>query len=758
MRNQGIFFLSIAIIAALANGRANADTLPPPIIPQCVGVNIHFTGAPARDLDGLASAGFGWIRMDFVWEAVEKARGRYDFTAYDQLLEGLTARHIKPLFILDYGNKLYQDGSPRSPEAQAAFARFAAAVATHYKGKPVLWEIWNEPNGGFWKPNADAEEYGRLALVTAQAIKQADPRATVLAPGTAGIPLGFLEHVFQMGLLKYIDAVSLHPYRGPLDTPETAASEYRAVRLLIHRYAPKGRQIALVASEWGYSSVNVTEERQAQYLTREWLSNLAEGIRLSIWYDWHDDGTDPKEGEHHFGTVRYDYTPKPAFLAAQSLIQALRGFSFVKRLPLASDNDYVLLFADGPVVKLAAWTTGDDHAVVLHSGLRLTLTGSPQYLPLGKDAALQTAASWTASPKDWFTSSVEPTKILLSWHSRDGKPHRVRFGVQATTPAGLLSSVTKQEQRVTQNWQTAWHPFTAAFGRVPLRLKFTITVDGVKQPYAQESALSPSDPLILTATPLADDRFQVQIDNPAGTEFAGRLSVISGGHRRNLPVRLPRGMTHLTQDVPGRPQAASAWSLSDMHGLVVAGLPARRFAAFPDILPSLKLVVDGDLKLPTTVVASLAAGPSPGTAALRASYQFAPGWSFWRAAPSPVFPVPGRLAGMGLWVNGDGSGNMIRARFRDATGQTFQAESSDMTWSGWRFVSFRLIPSPEERLSLSHWGGADDGQVHFPVQIDTLFLLDSLAGAHRSQGAVSLAQPYGIYEGEANSLAPPAKR
>jgi len=124
----------------------------------------------------------------------------------------------------------------------------------------------------------------------------------------------------------------------------------------------------------GYSSVNVTEERQAQYLTREWLSNLAEGIRLSIWYDWHDDGTDPKEGEHHFGTVRYDYTPKPAFLAAQALTQSLRGFAFVKRLPPASDNDYLLLFADGPVVKLAAWTTGDGHAVVVHSGLPLPLS------------------------------------------------------------------------------------------------------------------------------------------------------------------------------------------------------------------------------------------------------------------------------------------------------------------------------------------------------------------------------------------------
>ncbi|MDQ2800331.1 MAG: cellulase family glycosylhydrolase, partial [Armatimonadota bacterium] len=184
-------------LALLLSSAARPDSLPPPIIPQCVGVNIHFTGAPARDLDGLQSGGFGWIRMDFAWDSIEKVKGQYDFSAYDTLVAGLAARHIKPLFILDYGNTLYQTGAPRSPEAQAAFARFAAAAVTHYKGKPILWEIWNEPNGGFWPPGANVLEYRQLAFETARAIKQADPNATVIAPGTSGIPLDFLESVFQ---------------------------------------------------------------------------------------------------------------------------------------------------------------------------------------------------------------------------------------------------------------------------------------------------------------------------------------------------------------------------------------------------------------------------------------------------------------------------------------------------------------------------------------------------------------------------------
>lgn len=62
------------------------DSLPPPVVPQCVGVNIHFTGTPTRDLDGLKQGGFGWIRMDFVWSEVEKVKGQYDFSAYDTLV------------------------------------------------------------------------------------------------------------------------------------------------------------------------------------------------------------------------------------------------------------------------------------------------------------------------------------------------------------------------------------------------------------------------------------------------------------------------------------------------------------------------------------------------------------------------------------------------------------------------------------------------------------------------------------------------
>jgi hypothetical protein len=43
----------------------------------------------------------------------------------------------------------------------------------------------------------------------------------------------------------------------------------------------------------------------------------------------------------------------------------------------------------------------------------------------------------------------------------------------------------------------------------------------------------------------------------------------------------------------------------------------------------------------------------------------------------------------------------------------------------------------------SHWGGANDGIVHYPIRIDTLFLLDG--DRHPTQGTIYLSEPAMIY-------------
>ena len=171
--------------------------------------------------------------------------------------------------------------------------------------------------------------------------------------------------------MEYWDAVSVHPYRQT--PPETVLPEYEKLAELIAKYAPKGKQIPIISGEWGYSAAwqNYDEERQGKYLPRQWLTNIAAGVPLSIWYDWHDDGPNPKEPEHHFGMVAYPYhkdrnpvyDPKPAYVAAKTLCQVLEGYTFVGHVifPDANlENCFALRFEKNSKIAIAAWCSEDE--------------------------------------------------------------------------------------------------------------------------------------------------------------------------------------------------------------------------------------------------------------------------------------------------------------------------------------------------------------------------------------------------------------
>ena len=215
-------------------------------------------------------------------------------------------------------------------------------------------------------------------------------------------------------MLEYLDAVSVHPYRSAQTPPETAASDYQKLRTLIERYAPPSKkdQIPILSGEWGYAThkKGVSLETQAAFAARQQLSNLLNGVPLSIWYDWKNDGPDPNENEHNFGTVMPDLKPKPAYGAIQTLTRELSGYCIARRVAVPSDKDYVLLCTNkAGARKLAAWTLVEPHPASLEIRLKgqkhltvvdgngerflpridsgrlsLELTSAPQYVTLGK--------------------------------------------------------------------------------------------------------------------------------------------------------------------------------------------------------------------------------------------------------------------------------------------------------------------------------------------------------------------------------------
>ncbi len=402
-------------VLCLTSVGSRAAEIPQLIIPAGVGVNIHFVTGHESDLDLIAAAGFKFIRMDFAWGGIERKKGEYDWAGYEHLLANLDRRGIRALFILDYSNSLYEENnaSPQHPESVAAYARWAATAVKHFQGRHIIWEIWNEPNISFWKPKPDAHQYATLCLATCKAMRDADPEVTIIAPASSGFPWEFFETLFRAGALEQLDAVSVHPYREYKRGPETAGADYCRLRELMDRYAPETKKgkMPILSGEWGYAThqKGVSLETQAAFAARQQLSNQLLGVPLSIWYDWKNDGTDPNDAEHNFGTVTPDLTPKPSYKAIQMLTHELDGYRVMRRLTLESDKDYVLLClkADGSE-KLAAWTTGEAHEISVQirhpyekvlriikgtapgfpkklerGALKLELTPLPQYVDLG---------------------------------------------------------------------------------------------------------------------------------------------------------------------------------------------------------------------------------------------------------------------------------------------------------------------------------------------------------------------------------------
>jgi hypothetical protein len=365
-------------------------------VPAGLGVNTHFFRGNEQDWKMITEAGLAIFRTDVAWARCERSPDQYDFGEYDRFVNELERRGIWLIWVIDYGNPLY--GAPgitggnsaiHTDAARQASARFCAAIAERYAGKKIIWELWNEPNlGKFWGPKADVDEYMAWCKTVVPPMRRADPKVSIVGPALSRFDFIFLEACFKRGLLTLVDGVTVHPYRGNLAglpgasqtiarkgghcDPETVLRDYARLRRLIARYAPAGKGIPVLNGEWGYSTTHVDPAQQGKYLSREWLTDLMCGVPVSIWYDWHDDGRDPADPEHNFGIVTRDYKPKPAYLAAKTLIGRLRGYEPVARIDVGSPHDFVLALRKGDAYALAIWTTRQPHEIELPTAITVS--------------------------------------------------------------------------------------------------------------------------------------------------------------------------------------------------------------------------------------------------------------------------------------------------------------------------------------------------------------------------------------------------
>jgi len=777
----------VAIFCLLSAGGLSASEFPPLIFPAGVGVNIHFVRGHERDLDLIAAAGFKFIRMDFNWEFTEREKGVYDWSAYDELTDNLEKRNIRPLYIIGYTNSVYDQPvvsksaetgkekryipAPQNTESITAFANWAAAATKHFKGRHVVWEIWNEPDGSSWKPKVDVKQYVALALAASRAMRAEDPQATIIAPAATGSRGPFLENALASGLLEYIDGVSIHPYRHRDIPPETVNVDFMRVRRLIERYAPPSRKsLPVISGECGYAThtKGVTLDVQAAFIARQQLYNVLNGVPISIWYDWMNDGDKPDYNEHNFGITSADLTPKPSYVAVQTLNAQLSGFHIAHRLHTDSDSDFVLLLVnDSGVQKLVAWTLRNSHSITYDAGvsaadvaavdgqgkqleikdtvgslLAIDLQSAPQYITLKQPSRkLSASASWSlGTPVPALITGGDKTGVGFSVRVKNpfSKPLRVKFALDGEAGQPSSANFAVDPHKTTTK---VLHFATTRRNvqQIEAALKVEIFENSGRLLHADSEthSFTLSNPLLLSVAQ-TERALCLVIDNPLLCSFTGS-AIISDA---KLPVKLDEAIPQCIISVPLSTGSANiTGSLTDTDGRIIGESLNSRIQPLSPLV--LNTRIGGDLKVPAT--ANLTETDAPGDAtkpfakAFRLDYSLEVGYSYLECMPSTEMPIAGNPKALGLWIYGDGSGNWFHTRVIDATGQYFQAGTASLDWIGWRWVTIDL----SRMNDVEHWGGANDGQIHGELKLGTLLLINSIN--KKTESTIFFAGPALLY-------------
>lgn len=311
------------------------------------------------DFARLKRANVHGYRLILNWGAVERTRGQYQWSYYDQLFLRAARANVRVLPILLASprwvcNPSCQRHKPQWPPQTRAerisFNRFAREAAERYGPNGYFWlgkdisevdrpkwfQIWNEPNiASYWNDEPDAGEYARLVKNAGVSVKNGDRDARVLAGGLPQsatnrsdvIPIyTFLERMFDVsGVSQAVDGVAVHAYaKGNAGIFERLRSAMDALR-----DSPGGSTKRLFVTEFGWATGSesgylwASRDGQAARLRDAYRALIArrQEYRLggAYWFSYKDiepdDGQSPDWWALHTGLFDRRDRPKPSWEA-----------------------------------------------------------------------------------------------------------------------------------------------------------------------------------------------------------------------------------------------------------------------------------------------------------------------------------------------------------------------------------------------------------------------------------------------------------
>jgi xylan 1,4-beta-xylosidase len=314
----------------------------------------------------------------------------YNFSYIDQVYDGLLENGVRPFVELSFMPQdlasdpeagfqpFFYKPNTSPPKDYGLWDQMLQALARHLIERYGIdevsqwyFEVWNEPNIGFWSGVPKQQTYVELYDHSARALKRVDTRLRVGGPSTAGVGWtgSFLAHCKEAAVP--IDFLSSHVYGndspkdvfGISDQVPQDQTVCRAVRK-VHEDIAKSPfpSLPYFLSEFNATWKNQPDITDTVYMG-PWLADTVRQcdgmVQMTSYWTFSDvfeeSGVVKTPFYGGFGLIAEDNIPKPAFNAF-ALLHKLGE----TRLRNDSESMLVTRRADGALV-IAAWNYAEPY-------------------------------------------------------------------------------------------------------------------------------------------------------------------------------------------------------------------------------------------------------------------------------------------------------------------------------------------------------------------------------------------------------------
>ncbi|MDD3030412.1 MAG: hypothetical protein PHS57_09105 [Alphaproteobacteria bacterium] len=323
----------------------------------------------------LSRIGAASTRDDLSWD-IRAAASLHDMPpSMTKIAYGLKNVDTRPLLILGDDRRFIPEGQPTTDASRKRFAAYATDAAKILKEKNPIFEIWNEWNRGTGnrqeRPGSPAS-YVALVKDVYPAIKSVMPHGLVLGgavgrkPGTTELDVDWTLKAVRLGLLNYVDGLSVHVYDRCMKPAQGTGVEVlehvKALHDAVMKVSP-GKDVPFYITELGWPGERGVCGGQGEALAADGIAQTLLAAPTLPWlkgvwfYDLIDDGDAPENREHHWGQYRFDGNQKPSGCAARAVWSFIAETGSPHRTKPAPNVTMVTYKTKEGPLRVALWQT-----------------------------------------------------------------------------------------------------------------------------------------------------------------------------------------------------------------------------------------------------------------------------------------------------------------------------------------------------------------------------------------------------------------